>query len=105
MTKSDATSSTTEAAGRASGSSGDTETRTEDRRADDGERIDPRELQREIEERYDELEGRYDEIRSIVESYNDQARNVIREHPVASIAGALGTGYIVGRLAARRWLV
>jgi ElaB/YqjD/DUF883 family membrane-anchored ribosome-binding protein len=72
---------------------------------EDGERIDPRELQQEIEERYEELEGRYDEIKGMLEAYNEQARSTIREHPVASVAGALGAGYIVGRLAARRWLV
>jgi ElaB/YqjD/DUF883 family membrane-anchored ribosome-binding protein len=41
----------------------------------------------------------------MLEAYNEQARSTIREHPVASVAGALGAGYIVGRLAARRWLV
>lgn len=62
------------------------------------------ELRRTLEERYDELEDRYDEVRELVEDYNRTAMEFIREHPGICIAGALGAGYVVGRLASRRWL-
>lgn len=62
------------------------------------------ELQDEIERRYHELEERYDEMRGVLEHYNESAQTFIREHPAACIAGAVGLGYLVGRLASRRWL-
>lgn len=62
------------------------------------------ELRRTLEERYDNLEERYDEVRELVEQYNRTAMDFIREHPGICIAGALGAGYVVGRLASRRWL-
>lgn len=61
-------------------------------------------IQQEIEQRYHELEERYDAFRDSLEDYNESAQSFIRRHPVACIAGALGTGYVLGRLAARRWL-
>ena len=70
-----------------------------------GTDIPEEELRKTLEERYDELEARYDEIRDILEAYNRSAMDFIREHPGMCIAGAVGAGYIVGRLAARRWLV
>ena len=63
------------------------------------------ELRQTLEERYEELEQRYDEVRDMLEDYNRSAMDFIREHPGICIAGALGAGYVVGRLAARRWLV
>lgn len=62
------------------------------------------ELHQSIEERYEELERRYDEIRDQLDEYNRTAMEFIQDHPGICIAGALGFGYVVGRLASRRWL-
>jgi ElaB/YqjD/DUF883 family membrane-anchored ribosome-binding protein len=63
-----------------------------------------REVQERIEEGYHELEGRYDDARMQLRQANDTAVEFIRENPVLCIAGAIGVGYVVGRLASRRWL-
>ncbi len=62
------------------------------------------ELEQSIEERYQQLEQQYDELRDRLEDYNRSAQEFIREHPGLSVAAALGTGYIIGRLAASRWV-
>lgn len=61
-------------------------------------------LQESLEERYEELEERYEQARDALEEYNRTAMDFIRENPGICIAGAIGAGYIVGRLASRRWL-
>jgi len=62
------------------------------------------ELERDLADRYEELEESYDRAREALEEYNRRAIDFVREHPGICIAGALGAGYIVGRLASRRWL-
>lgn len=65
---------------------------------------DAAQLQESIEAHYEELEEQYDELRAVLDDYNRSAREFIRNHPGMCIAGALGFGYMVGRLASRRWL-
>lgn len=77
---------------------------TEDVSGDEPTPEDVRELRDSIEEQYSELEERYDEIRNLLDDYNRTAMEFIREHPGICLAGALGTGYVVGRLASKRWL-
>ncbi len=57
-----------------------------------------------LEQHYRELEQTYDDTRARLESFNDQAVDFIRENPAICIVGALAAGYLVGRLASRRWL-
>ncbi len=63
-----------------------------------------REVQERIEEGYHELEERYDNARTQLRRANDRAVDFIRENPAICIVGAVGVGYLVGRLASRRWL-
>lgn len=67
-----------------------------------GERA--RQMQHRLEESYHELEQRYGDVRSQAREINDRAVDFIRNNPVVCIAGAVGVGYLVGRLASRRWL-
>ncbi len=63
-----------------------------------------REVQERIEEGYHELEQRYDDARHQLREVNDRAVSFIRNNPAVAIVGAIGVGYVVGRLASRRWL-
>lgn len=51
------------------------------------------------------LERRYEQTRGQLEAFNERAAVFVRENPVVSIVGAVTLGYVVGRLASRRWLV
>jgi ElaB/YqjD/DUF883 family membrane-anchored ribosome-binding protein len=57
-----------------------------------------------LEQHYRELEQTYDDTRARLEDFNEQAVDFIRENPAICIVGALAAGYVVGRLASRRWL-
>ncbi len=57
-----------------------------------------------LEERYRDLEQTYDDTRARLEDFNDRAVDLIKENPGMCILGALAAGYVVGRLASRRWL-
>lgn len=85
------------------GSASSTSTATEPSEANT-EHGGEQQLERSIEERYEELEERYDQLRDQLEDYNRSAQEFIQDHPGLSVAAALGTGYIIGRLAANRWL-
>lgn len=61
-------------------------------------------VKRKLEEGYQEVERRYDETRMQLRDLNDRAVRFIQENPGWCIVGALGVGYVVGRLASRRWL-
>lgn len=67
-----------------------------------GERA--RQAQQQLEERYQQLEQRYGDARMRLREANDRARDFIEENPAICIAGAVGIGYLIGRLASRRWL-
>ncbi|RAL24987.1 hypothetical protein DL240_01895 [Lujinxingia litoralis] len=57
-----------------------------------------------IEQQYHEIEQGYDDTRQRLQEFNDQAVDFIRTNPGLSIVGALAAGYLIGRLASRRWL-
>lgn len=63
-----------------------------------------RDVQERIEDGFHEMEARYDDARAQLRTYNDQAVDFIRENPAICVAGAVGVGYLVGKLASRRWL-
>lgn len=52
-----------------------------------------------------ELEERVQTTRDRVHEFNERAVQFIQERPAASIGIAFGVGYLVGKLAAKRWLV
>jgi ElaB/YqjD/DUF883 family membrane-anchored ribosome-binding protein len=62
------------------------------------------EVQERIETGFHEMEQRYDDAREQLSDLNDRAVDFIRQNPAACVAGAVGVGYILGRLASRRWL-
>lgn len=57
-----------------------------------------------IEQQYHDIEQSYDDTRQRLQDFNDQAVDFIRSNPGLSIAGAVAAGYLIGRLASRRWL-
>lgn len=57
-----------------------------------------------LQKSYSDLEQTYDQTRARVEEFNEQALTFIRENPALAILGAAAAGYIIGRLASRRWL-
>ena len=63
-----------------------------------------REVQDAIEEGVHEIEARYKDVRDQLKHANDTAVTFIREHPATCIFGAVAFGYVVGRLASKRWL-
>lgn len=63
-----------------------------------------RDVQERIEEGFHEMEARYDQARNQLRTLNDQAVEFIRENPALCVAGAVGVGYLIGKLARRRWL-
>lgn len=73
-----------------------------DHSADLGERA--REVQERIEDGFHEVTERVEDMRGQLREYNDRALLFIRENPALCIAGAVGVGYIVGKLASKRWL-
>jgi ElaB/YqjD/DUF883 family membrane-anchored ribosome-binding protein len=62
-------------------------------------------LTEQLEERYHELEDRVAEVRERLDAANDRAVHFIQENPGLAILGAVGVGYLIGRLASRRLLI
>lgn len=57
-----------------------------------------------LEDRYRELEQTYDDTRARIEDFNEQAVDFIRDNPALCVVGAVAAGYVIGRLASKRWL-
>ena len=57
-----------------------------------------------LERHYRDIEQTYDDTRARIEHINERANDFIRNNPAVCIVGALAAGYVVGRLASRRWL-
>lgn len=64
----------------------------------------PRQAGEQLERHYRNLEQTYDDARTKIENFNEQAADFVRDNPAVCIVGALAAGYLVGRLASRRWL-
>lgn len=52
-----------------------------------------------------EIEHQVEHAREALYDANRQAVTFIRENPGLAILGAFGVGYVVGKLASRRWFV
>jgi flagellar motility protein MotE (MotC chaperone) len=46
----------------------------------------------------DEIAEELAELRAVVGDYSDQAEKTVAAHPLASLAGALAIGFLIGRL-------
>lgn len=51
------------------------------------------------------IEERAGEMRESAQEINHRAVEFIQHNPVITIAGAFGVGYLIGSLAARRWII
>jgi uncharacterized coiled-coil DUF342 family protein len=48
-----------------------------------------------------ELENQIEELKSLVDSMLEDAEQTVARHPVATVAGAIALGIVIGRLTAR----
>lgn len=60
---------------------------------------------REITEGVQKLEAQVSQVGDSLHDLNERAVRFIEERPLAAIGIAFGVGYLVGKLASRRWLV
>lgn len=51
----------------------------------------------------EELQVQISRIREGLAELDQRTRSLVREHPVASVLGAVAVGYVVGRVLSRRW--
>ena len=58
-----------------------------------------------LEDRVRDIEHTYSETRHQLQKFNEQAVTFIKDNPGLCIVGAVATGYLVGRLASKRWLI
>ncbi len=63
------------------------------------------EARQRLEQHYRDIERTYDDTRARIEDINERAVDFVRDNPGLCIVGAVATGFIIGRLASRRWLV
>lgn len=56
-------------------------------------------------ESFHDIEERYRSTRDELYALNRQALVVIEKHPAACIAGAFAVGWLIGKLAKKRWLI
>lgn len=57
-----------------------------------------------LEHGYRELEHQVDQTKQNIQQFNEQAVRFIQENPGWCLIGAVATGYVLGRMASRRWL-
>lgn len=57
-----------------------------------------------LEEQYHNIEQQVVETRAQLQELNEQAVSFIRQNPGWCILGAVTVGYVVGRMASKRWL-
>lgn len=65
----------------------------------------PADARQRLEDHYRQIERTYDDTRARLEDFNHRAVDFIRENPGVCIVGAVAAGFVIGRLASRRWLV
>lgn len=56
-------------------------------------------------DRYREFDEQYETSRDKAYAINNRAIEFIQENPAVAIVAAVGVGYVVGRLASRRWII
>ncbi len=57
-----------------------------------------------LEEQYHNIEKQVVQTRAQLQEFNEQAVTFIRQNPGWCILGAVTVGYLVGRMASKRWL-
>lgn len=57
-----------------------------------------------LEEQYHSIEQQVVQTRAQLQEFNEQAVTFIRQNPGWCILGAVTVGYLVGRMASKRWL-
>ncbi len=50
-----------------------------------------------------DLQVRISRLREGLAELDQRTRSMVREHPIASVVGAVALGYVVGRLLSGRW--
>ena len=63
------------------------------------------EIKNQLVERYQEFDDQFETTRDKAYEINNRAIEFIQDNPAVAIAVAVGVGYVVGRLASRRWIV
>jgi len=58
--------------------------------------------QKDVEAAYEALEDNLAPLRERLSGLDERVRTTVREHPFATLLGALTAGYFVGRLIAKR---
>ena len=46
----------------------------------------------------DDVMEQLEELREMVGEYTEQAGNTVKNHPIATVAGAVAIGYLIGRM-------
>ncbi len=57
-----------------------------------------------LEDQYHNIEQQVVQTRAQLQEFNEQAVSFIRQNPGWCIVGAVTVGYLVGRMASKRWL-
>ncbi len=63
------------------------------------------ELKDNLVDKYRDFDERHSTPRDKMYAVNDNALRLVEENPVVAIGVALSVGYLIGRLASRRWIV
>ena len=63
-----------------------------------------RDAKERLQSRYQDIEQTYGDTRARLDEFNEKAVGFIRKNPGVCIVGAVAAGYVIGRLASRRWL-
>ena len=63
------------------------------------------EIKDNIVDKYRDFDERYTSPRDKMYAVNDNALRFIEDNPVVAIGVAVSVGYLIGRLASRRWIV
>lgn len=63
------------------------------------------ELKENLVDKYRDFDEKYASPRDKMYAVNDNALRFVEDNPVVAIGVAVGVGYLIGRLASRRWIV
>lgn len=66
--------------------------------------VEPQAISERLQEGYQLAEHQIGQMRERLEEANHQAIGFIQDKPVVALAASFAVGYLIGRLALRRWL-